>query len=80
MNEEEGIKKSEQARQQRHLKKFGKQVQVERIKERQADKKRVLEKVSSLRKKNKDSGGGAVDVDFDVEAVTADEKVVYTNS
>ena len=50
------------------MKKFGKQVQIEKVKERHAEKKKVLDKVASLRKKSKENGGAA-DVDFDVETL-----------
>lgn len=44
------IKASEQAKKQRHLKKFGKQVQVEKQKEREKSKREMNDKVKSFRK------------------------------
>lgn len=53
IDEANGIKKSEEARKLRQQKKFGKKVQVEKIKERHAAKKSELEKVEIAKKKNK---------------------------
>ncbi len=75
LDQEKDLKAAEDARKQRHLKKFGKQVQHEKAKQRLEDKKKVLEKVSSLRKKSRQNGGGigeTGDVDFDVETVQSE--------
>lgn len=78
LNQEKDIKASEEARKQRHLKKFGKQVQHEKAKQRLEEKKKVLEKVSSLRKKSRENGGGVGDsgrdIDFDVETVQSESR------
>ena len=80
LNQEKDIKASEEARKQRHLKKFGKQVQHEKAKQRLEEKKKVLEKVSSLRKKSRENGGGVggddggKDIDFDVETVQTESR------
>ena len=50
LDEAAGMKKSEEAKKQRQLKKFGKQVQVERTKERTQAKKEMLNKVDSLKR------------------------------
>lgn len=50
-------KASEDAKRQRQLKKFGKAVQQEKLKERAQAKKEMLEKVSALKRKRKDTGG-----------------------
>ena len=50
LDESAGIKASEAAKKQRSLKKFGKQVQVERLKEREKAKKDLDEKVKSFKK------------------------------
>lgn len=50
LDETANIKASEQAKKQRHLKKFGKQVQVEKQKEREKAKKDMNDKVKSFRK------------------------------
>lgn len=50
LDEQAGIKASEDARKLRQQKKFGKQVQVERIKERQKEKKAIGDRLDSLKK------------------------------
>ena len=45
-----GIKKSEVARKQRDLKKFGKQIQVEKLKQREMDKKNFSEKMQGIKR------------------------------
>lgn len=50
LDESASIKKSEEAKKQRQLKKFGKQVQVERTKERLMSKKDMLDKVDTLKR------------------------------
>lgn len=50
LDETAGIKKGEDARKQRDLKKFGKQVQVEKIKEREKSKKEMDERLKGLKR------------------------------
>ena len=50
VDEASGIKASEEAKKQRHLKKFGKQVQVAKLQERQREKKGLAEKVKEFKK------------------------------
>ncbi len=50
VDESAGIKKSEEARRQRDLKKFGKQVQVEKLKERVKTKKDMEERLNVLKR------------------------------
>ncbi|KAJ3303904.1 rRNA-processing protein and EBNA1-binding protein ebp2 [Kappamyces sp. JEL0829] len=66
LDEEKGILESEKAKKQRDLKKFGKQVQVEKLLERQKQKKDALDKVKGLRRKGL---GDKLEesLDFDVE-------------
>ncbi|MCJ1372083.1 rRNA-processing protein and EBNA1-binding protein ebp2 [Loxospora ochrophaea] len=63
-----GRKAAAEARKQRDLKKFGKQVQVEKLQERDKAKRETLEKINSLKRKRKGTGGGDVREDdlFDV--------------
>lgn len=58
-------KAREEARRQRQLKKFGKQVQHETLQQRQKEKRETLEKIKSMKKKrkNNDMSGGD---DFDI--------------
>ena len=52
-----GRKASEEAKRQRQLKKYSKQVQQERLKERAKAKRETLDKVSALKRKRRDTGG-----------------------
>lgn len=65
-----GKKAAAEARRQRDLKKFGKQVQQEKLKERAQEKKQMLDRVNVLKRKRQgaglESGGGGDDM-FDVE-------------
>ncbi|KAG8735703.1 rRNA-processing protein and EBNA1-binding protein ebp2, partial [Ceratobasidium sp. 428] len=64
LDERAGIQKSEAAKKQRELKKVGKQVQVEKLKEREKSKKEMNERVKGLKRKR----GGALDAGQDSEA------------
>ncbi len=44
------IKKSEAAKKQRDLKKFGKQIQVEKLKQRESDKKSFAERMHGIKR------------------------------
>ncbi|KAG8158874.1 hypothetical protein KVR01_011317 [Diaporthe batatas] len=63
-------KASAEARKQRDLKKFGKQVQVAKLQERHKEKRETLEKIKALKKKRAENGGGGLDTNeadlFDV--------------
>ncbi|KAK2744411.1 rRNA-processing protein and EBNA1-binding protein ebp2 [Myotisia sp. PD_48] len=61
-------KASAEARKQRELKKFGKQVQVAKLQERHKEKRETLEKINSLKRKRKDAPSGTTQEDemFDV--------------
>lgn len=50
LDEQAGMKASEDARKLRDAKKFGKKVQVERLRERERDKKAIGDKLESLKK------------------------------
>lgn len=50
MNESSSIKKSEEKRKEREGKKFGKQVQIEKLKERERNKKEMDEKLKALKR------------------------------
>ncbi|KAJ7081867.1 eukaryotic rRNA processing protein EBP2-domain-containing protein [Mycena belliarum] len=54
LDETAGIKKSEDKRREREGKKFGKQVQVERLKEREKSKKEMEERLKGLKRKRGD--------------------------
>ncbi|TNY18288.1 eukaryotic rRNA processing protein EBP2-domain-containing protein [Rhodotorula diobovata] len=72
LDEQAGMKASEEARKLRDAKKFGKKVQVERLRERERDKKAVGDKLESLKKKRKgDSSFGGEDFDVALEDALA---------
>lgn len=50
LDEQAGFKASDEARKLRDAKKFGKKVQVERLKEREKEKKEVGKRLDSLKK------------------------------
>ena len=65
LDESASIKASENAKRQRELKKYGKQIQTEKLLERQKNKRDLVEKVESLKRKR---GGLELDDDeFDVQ-------------
>ncbi|OJI96038.1 hypothetical protein ASPVEDRAFT_48313 [Aspergillus versicolor CBS 583.65] len=76
-DEAAGKKASADARKQRDLKKFGKQVQVAKLQQRAKEKKEAIEKVNSLKKKRKtdtSGAGGEGDELFDVAVENAVEE------
>ncbi|KAF8867576.1 eukaryotic rRNA processing protein EBP2-domain-containing protein [Gymnopilus junonius] len=68
LNEAAGIKKSEDKRKEREGKKFGKQVQVEKLKDRERAKKEMEERLKGLKRKRKDvlDNPQANDDEFDI--------------
>lgn len=50
LDESAGLKRSEEKRKEREGKKFGKQVQIEKLKERQQNKKEVEERLKGLKR------------------------------
>ncbi|KAI1785524.1 eukaryotic rRNA processing [Ganoderma leucocontextum] len=68
LDEGAGMKRAEDKRKEREGKKFGKQVQLEKIKERQQNKKAVEERLKGLKRKRKGAldGGAGDGEDFDV--------------
>jgi len=76
VDESAGIKKSEDKRKEREGKKFGKQVQVEKLKERERSKKEMEERLKGLKRKRGDvldnQKGGEDDFDIAVEDAISD--------
>ncbi|KAI0372342.1 eukaryotic rRNA processing [Pilatotrama ljubarskyi] len=76
LDESAGLKRAEEKRKEREGKKFGKQVQLEKIKERQQSKKEIEERLKGLKRKRKgalDSAtGDGEDFDVAVEDALAD--------
>ncbi|TCD68345.1 rRNA-processing protein and EBNA1-binding protein ebp2 [Steccherinum ochraceum] len=66
LDESATIKKSEDKRKEREGKKFGKQVQMEKLKERERSKKDMDDRLKGLKRKRKGALDGAGDEDFDV--------------
>ncbi|CAD6567518.1 MAG: rRNA-processing protein and EBNA1-binding protein ebp2 [Tremellales sp. Tagirdzhanova-0007] len=76
VEEAQGIKKSDAARKQRDLKKFGKQIQVEKLKQREMDKKSFAERMHGIKRKRKDGmelGENGDEDDFKVDIEDAVE-------
>ncbi|ODO05308.1 rRNA-processing protein EBP2 [Cryptococcus wingfieldii CBS 7118] len=72
VEEASGIKKSEAAKKQRDLKKYGKQIQHDKLRQREQEKKSFDEKVAGLKRKRKegaDIGDDDGQFDIDVEDV-----------
>lgn len=65
VDEQAGIKASEDARKLRDMKKFGKKVQVQKVLERGREKKALGERVGELKKKRKNGESLSTD-DFDI--------------
>ncbi|QLQ78992.1 hypothetical protein HG537_0B03390 [Torulaspora globosa] len=65
-------KAREEARKQRQLKKFGKQVQVATLQKRQQEKRETLDKIKSLKKKRKQSEIDDTDFNVGIEEATDD--------
>lgn len=78
LDESAGIKASEDARKLRDAKKFGKKVQVERLKEREKEKKDVGKRLEQLKKRRKGADGAlGTTEEFDValeEAISGPSK------
>ncbi|KAJ1966651.1 RRNA processing protein [Dispira parvispora] len=73
LEESKSIKAGEDARRQRELKKFGKKIQNEKVRERQEQKARDMAKIKALKRKRSGSEFEGVDDMFDVEVTDDDE-------
>jgi len=84
LDESAGIKKSEDKRKEREGKKFGKQVQIEKLKEREKSKKEMEERLKGLKRKRGDvldnKQGGEDDFDIAVEDAISDRPSKRTKS
>ncbi|KAJ5496739.1 Eukaryotic rRNA processing [Penicillium fimorum] len=74
-----GKKASAEARRQRDLKKFGKQVQNSKLQQRHKEKREMLEKINALKKKRKADGSAPTDdandmFDIAIEEATQPDK------
>ncbi|KAI3009702.1 hypothetical protein CBS147346_2040 [Aspergillus niger] len=66
-------KAAAEARKQRDLKKFGKQVQVAKLQQRAKEKRETLEKINALKKKRKADTGGPTDDSSNMFDVAIDD-------
>ncbi|KAG6003548.1 hypothetical protein E4U21_001910 [Claviceps maximensis] len=74
--EEASAKKAAaEARKQRDLKKFGKQVQVAKLQERQKAKRETLDKIKNLKRKRQESGGDMTTNEADIFDVSVDNEL-----
>ncbi|KAH9904777.1 Ebp2-domain-containing protein [Xylariomycetidae sp. FL2044] len=79
--EEASAKKaSAEARKQRDLKKFGKQVQVAKLQERQKAKKDTLEKIKNLKRKRQESSNDLGTTEADLFDVGVDQELSKHNA
>ncbi|WWC70719.1 uncharacterized protein I206_104670 [Kwoniella pini CBS 10737] len=75
VEESQGIKKSEAAKKQRDLKKFGKQIQHEKLKQREQDKKSFEDRVSGLKRKRKEGMELGEDGDDDQFGISVEDAI-----
>ncbi|KAI2784926.1 Ebp2-domain-containing protein [Daldinia loculata] len=73
-------KASAEARKQRDLKKFGKQVQVAKLQERQKEKRETLEKIKTLKRKRQESSGDLGTTEADLFDVGVDNEISKHNA
>ncbi|KAI0135753.1 Ebp2-domain-containing protein [Daldinia grandis] len=73
-------KASAEARKQRDLKKFGKQVQVAKLQERQKEKRETLEKIKTLKRKRQESSGDLGTTEADLFDVGVDNEISKHNT
>ncbi|KAH8663922.1 eukaryotic rRNA processing protein EBP2-domain-containing protein [Xylariales sp. PMI_506] len=79
--EEASAKKaSAEARKLRDLKKFGKQVQVAKLQERQKAKRDTLEKIKSLKRKRQESSGDVGEKEGDLFDVSVENEIKQHNT
>ncbi|KAK6908235.1 hypothetical protein I203_102236 [Kwoniella mangroviensis CBS 8507] len=75
VEEAQGIKKSEAAKKQRDLKKFGKQIQHEKLKQREMDKKSFQDRVQGLKRKRKEGMELGEDGDDDQFGISVEDAI-----
>lgn len=73
VEEAQAIKRAEEMKRLREAKKFGKQVQVAKIQERQKQKSRDLDKIEKLKRKRGDGKLGSDDFDVSIDDAFGDE-------
>ncbi|TPX06937.1 uncharacterized protein E0L32_011161 [Thyridium curvatum] len=73
-------KAAAEARKQRDLKKFGKQVQVAKLQERAKAKKETLEKIKTLKRKRQENSGDLGETEGDLFDVAVDDEIKRHNN
>ncbi|KAJ2167234.1 RRNA processing protein, partial [Coemansia sp. RSA 560] len=69
ITQQKGIQNAEEAKKQRELRKYGKQIQQEKLKEREDQKKASLDKIATIKKRLRSGNlGDADDFDIDVDS------------
>ncbi|KAI8322464.1 eukaryotic rRNA processing [Martensiomyces pterosporus] len=69
LDQQKGIQNSEEAKKQRELRKYGKKIQQEKLKEREDQKKAALEKISTIKKRLRSGDlGDAEDFEIDIDS------------
>ncbi|KAJ2233990.1 RRNA processing protein [Coemansia sp. RSA 1722] len=69
LDQQKGIQNAEEAKKQRQLRKYGKKIQQEKIKEREDQKKAALEKISTIKKRLRSGDmGDAEDFEIDIDS------------
>ncbi|KAJ2722096.1 RRNA processing protein [Coemansia sp. Benny D115] len=69
LDKQQGIQNAEEAKKQRELRKYGKKIQEEKIKEREDQKKASLDKIATIKKRlRKGDLGDADDFDIDIDS------------
>ncbi|KAJ2377381.1 RRNA processing protein [Coemansia sp. RSA 2607] len=75
LDQQKGIQNAEEAKKQRELRKYGKKIQHEKLKEREDQKKVALDKIATIKKRLRSGDlGDADDFDIDVDSEDDDKK------
>ncbi|KAJ1879097.1 RRNA processing protein, partial [Coemansia sp. S17] len=72
LDQQKGIQNSEEAKKQRELRKYGKKIEQEKLREREDQKKASLDKIATIKKRLRSGDLGEVD-DFDIDVDSGDE-------
>ncbi|KAJ2557634.1 RRNA processing protein [Coemansia sp. RSA 1933] len=75
LDQKKSIQNAEEAKKQRQLRKYGKQIQQEKIKEREDKKKATLDKIAEVKKRLRNNNGGDAGDDdgFDIDVDSDDD-------
>ncbi|KAJ2261390.1 RRNA processing protein [Coemansia sp. RSA 376] len=72
LDQQKGIQNSEEAKKQRELRKYGKKIEQEKLKEREDQKKASLDKIATIKKRLRSGDLGEVD-DFEIGVDSDDD-------